>query len=67
MCPVVDVFVLNNAFNNSVRAVEIPCLTCLTWSHFTQDKLKISIYLSLDMYKCIKLIKSCISYFDKLL
>ena len=24
-----------------IRAVEIPCPTCLTWSHFTQDKLKI--------------------------
>ena len=36
-------------------------------SHFIQDKLKISIYLSLDKYKCIKLIKVCISYFAKLL
>ena len=35
------------------RAVEIPCPTCPTWSHFIQDKLKISIYLSLDKYKCI--------------
>ena len=34
-------------------AVEIPCPTCPTWSHFIQDKLKISIYLSLDKYKCI--------------
>ena len=42
--------------------MEIPCLTCSTWSHFIQDKLKISIYLSLDKYKCIKLIKFCISY-----
>ena len=43
------------------RAVEIPCLTCPTWSHFIQDKLTISIYLSLDTYKiCIKLIKFCI-------
>ena len=25
------------------RAVEIPCPTCPTWSHFIQDKLKISI------------------------
>ena len=33
-------------------AVEIPCPTCPTWSHFIQDKLKISIYLSLDKYKC---------------
>ena len=29
-------------------AEEIPCPTCPTWSHFIQDKLKISIYLSLD-------------------
>ena len=36
--------------NISTRAVEIPCPTCPTWSHFVQDKLKISIYLSLD--KC---------------
>ena len=28
-----------------------------------QDKLKISIYLSLDKYKCIKKIQFCISYF----
>ena len=41
------------------RAVEIPCPTCSTWSHFIQDKLKISIYLSLDKYKCI----SSILYF----
>ena len=46
------------------RAVEIPCPTCPTWSHFIQDKLKISIYLSLDKYKCIKLIQFCIPYFD---
>ena len=38
--------------------MEIPCLTCPTWSHFIQDKLKISIYLSLDKYKCIKLYNS---------
>ena len=45
------------------RAVEIPCPTCPTWSHFIQDKLKISIYLSLDKYKiCIKLIKFCIVF-----
>ena len=31
------------------RAVEIPCPTCPTRSHFIQDKSKISIYLS--MYK----------------
>ena len=30
------------------------CPTCPTWSHFIQDKLKISI----DKYKCIKLINS---------
>ena len=41
--------------------MEIPCPTCPTWSHFIQD---ISIYLSLDKYKCIKLIQLCISYFD---
>ena len=29
-----------------------------------QDKLKISIYLSLDKYKCIKLIQFYISYFQ---
>ena len=28
------------------RALEIPCPTCPTWSHFIQDKLKISIYYS---------------------
>ena len=40
------------------RAVEIPCPTCPTWSHFIQDKMKVSIYLSLDKCKiCIKLIK----------
>ena len=70
--------VLNSCFQNSSessdrddysisiffmgRAVEIPCPTCPTWSHLIQDKLKISIYLSLDKYKCIKLIKFCISY-----
>ena len=43
--------------------MEIPCPTCSTWSHFIQDKLKISIYFSLDKYKCIKLIQFCISYF----
>ena len=38
----------------------------LTWSHFIQDKLKISIYLSLDKCKiCIKLIE--ILYFTFLL
>ena len=46
-----------------VRDAEIPCPT---WSHFIQDKLKISIYLSLDKCKiCIKLIK--ILYFIFLL
>ena len=40
------------------RAVDIPCPTCPTWSHFIEDKLKISIYLSLDKCKIyIKLIK----------
>ena len=46
------------------RAVEIPCPTCPTWSHFIQDKLKISNYLSLDNYKSLKLIQFCVSYFD---
>ena len=48
---------------SNFRAVEISCMTCPTWSNFIQDKLKISIYLSLDKYKCIKLIKFCISVF----
>ena len=56
-----------NIWISSIRALELPCLTCLTWSHFIQDKLKISIYLSLDKYKCIKWIQFCISYFDLLL
>ena len=30
------------------RGVEILCPTCPTWSHFIQDKLEISIYLSRD-------------------
>ena len=47
-----------------IRAVEIPCPTCPNWSNFIQDKLKISTYLSLDRYKCIKLIQFYISYFD---
>ena len=51
-----DYLVEHNHFVK-IRAVEIPCLTCPTWSYFIQDKLKISIYLSLDKYKCIKLIK----------
>ena len=33
------------------RSVEIPCLTCPTWSHFIQDNLNISVYLSWDKYK----------------
>ena len=41
------------------RAVEIPCPTCPTWSHFIKDKLNISIYLSLDKYK----INNTILYF----
>ena len=45
------------------RGVDIPCPTSPTWSHFIQEKLKISIYLSLDKCKiCIKLINFCISY-----
>ena len=43
-------------------AVEIPCPTCPTWSLFIQDKLEISIYLSLDKYKCIKKVNT-ILYF----
>ena len=44
--------------NRGNRAVEIPCPTCPTWSHFIQDKLKISIYLSLDKCKiCYKVNK----------
>ena len=39
------------------RAVEIPCHTSPTWSHFIQDKLKISINLTLDKNKYIKLKK----------
>ena len=46
------------------RAVEIPCLTCPTWSHFIQDKFEIYFYLSLDKYKCIKLMKYLISYYE---
>ena len=34
--------------------MEIPCKTCLSWSHFNRDKLEITIYLSLDKYKCTK-------------
>ena len=45
--------IVASSVNTDNRAVEIPCLTCLTWSHFIQDKLKISIYLSLDKNKCI--------------
>ena len=38
--------------------MEIPSPTCPTWSHFIQDKLKISIYLSLDRCKiCYKVNK----------
>ena len=39
-----------------LRAVEIPCPTCLTWSHSIQDMLEFSIYLywevnsTLDQY-----------------
>ena len=32
--------------------MEIPCLTCLIWPHFIQNKLEITIYLSWD--KCKK-------------
>ena len=34
-----------------MQGVEIPCPTCLTWSHLIQDKSEIYIYLSLDKYK----------------
>ena len=34
-----------------LRGVEIPYMTCPAWSHFIQDKLKISIYLSWNKYK----------------
>ena len=45
-------------FVRKIRAVEIPCPTCPTWSHFIQDKLIISIYLSLDKCKiCYKVNK----------
>ena len=30
--------------NGDCRGVEIPCTTCPTWSHYIQDKLRISIY-----------------------
>ena len=50
---------------SSLRAVEIPCPTCPTWSHFIQDKLKISIYLSLDKCKiCYKVNKILYFIFD---
>ena len=42
----VKVCLLMHVRTYSCRAVEIPCPTCPTWSHFIQDKLKISIYLS---------------------
>ena len=41
------------------RAIEIPCPTCPTWSHFIQDKLKIPINLSfgqVQMYKVNKIL-----------
>ena len=34
-----------------IRGVDILCLTCPTWFQFIQDKLEISVYLSLDKYK----------------
>ena len=46
----IELQILYTEVMNIDRAVEIPCPT---WSHFIQDKLKISIYLSLDKYKCI--------------
>ena len=41
-----------------VRAVEIPCLTCPTWSHFIQDKLKIYLLVLglVQMYKVNKIL-----------
>ena len=42
----------------------MPDLSNLVPVLFIPDKLKTSIYLSLDKYKCIKLIQFCISYFD---
>ena len=45
--------------------MEIPYPTCPTWSRFIQDKLKISIYLSLDKCKiCIKFINYLINYYE---
>ena len=45
------------------RAVEIPSMTCPVWSHFRQNKIEISIYLSLDKYKYI--VNTILySYFD---
>ena len=32
------------------RAVEIPCQTWSIWSHFIQDKLETSLYLSWDNF-----------------
>ena len=53
-------------YKKKIRAVEITCQTCLTWSHFIQDKLKISIYFALDKCKiCYKVYK--ILYFIFLL
>ena len=41
-----------------IRAVEIPCPNCPTRSHFIKDKLKFSIYMSLDKCKiCYKVNK----------
>ena len=42
------------------RGVEIPCLTCPTWSQFIQGKSEISMYLSWDKYNR-KLLQYCIS------
>ena len=60
--PAIEIDTLSNG-----RAVEIPCPTCPTCSHFIQDKFKISIYLSLDKCKiCYKVNKILyeISYLD---
>ena len=50
-----QVILIITQFISEIRAVEIPCPTCPTWSHFIQDKLKISIYLivlgQVQMYK----------------
>ena len=36
--------------NMFLRAVEIPCPTCLTWSHFSQDKFYFLVLRQVQMY-----------------